>query len=125
MYEALAQAGVIESKKFSFYFQEAASESWLELGEPDLSTIKQGSTLVETKMITPDFFWSFYNTGVAIGTIDNSFAYEVVDLPGNVFEGNGFYSILDTGSTTIMISILYFESLINNLFKYAGIDDWN
>ena len=76
-------------------------------------------------MITPDFFWSFYNTGVAIGTIDNSFAYEVVDLPGNVFEGNGFYSILDTGSTTIMISILYFESLINNLFKYAGIDDWN
>jgi len=98
----------------------------MDLGEPDLTNIKNGTTLVETKMISPDFFWSFYNSGVAIGTIDNSFAYEALpDMPNNVFDGNSFYSIIDTGSTALVISVLYYESLVTNLFEYAAITDWS
>ena len=69
-------------------------------------------------MIEEDFFWSFFNTGVAIGTIDNGFVYE--EIPGmevNVFEGNSFYSIIDTGSTALVISVMYYESLIQNIFR--------
>ena len=76
-------------------------------------------------MIEKDFFWSFYNTGVAIGTIENGFVYETVpDMPDNIFKDSSFYSIIDTGSTALVISILYYESLIRNLFEYAQIDDW-
>ena len=77
-------------------------------------------------MIEEDFFWSFFNTGVAIGTIDNGFVYE--EIPGmevNVFEGNSFYSIIDTGSTALVISVMYYESLIQNIFDYAKITDWS
>ena len=65
-------------------------------------------------MIKEDFFWGFYGAGIAIGTIENSYRYEVVrGTDGTVFDENGdFYSIIDTGSTALVISVLYFESLI-------------
>mmetsp|Transcript_1795 Transcript_1795/g.2551 ORF Transcript_1795/g.2551 Transcript_1795/m.2551 type:complete len:270 (-) Transcript_1795:248-1057(-) len=76
-------------------------------------------------MVKPDFFWGFYSEGIAIGTVENSFGFEVVpDMDGAVYDGNKFYSIIDTGSTALVISVLYFEPLIENLFAYAGIDDW-
>ena len=34
------------------------------------------------------------------------------------------YTIVDTGSTAILISALYFESLLEEIFSYAGISDW-
>lgn len=77
--EHLADAGTINANKFSFYFQEPGLESWMDLGEPDLSHVKTGSSIVETQMIDPDFFWSFYNTGVAFGTPENAYAYEHTD----------------------------------------------
>ena len=96
----------------------------MDIGEPDLTNVKTGSTLRATKMIDEDFFWSFYNTGIAIGTVSNSYAYEASpDYP--IFqEGNSLYSIIDTGSTALMISSLYYESLIYKMFDYAGITDW-
>lgn len=69
MVEHLASDGIINADKFSFYFQEPGLESWMDLGEPDSSHYKGGSTIVETQFIDPDFFWGFYNTGVAFGTI--------------------------------------------------------
>ena len=124
--EALAENGLIDSNKFSFYFQEASSDSWIDLGEPDLGNLKNDTSLVETQMIEKDFFWSFFNTGVAIGTIDNAFVYEEVpDMEVNIFQGNSFYSIIDTGSTALVISVLYYESLIQNIFDYAMVTDWS
>lgn len=73
----------------------------------------------------PDFFWGHYNTGVAIGDISNGFAYENSSEYGTFVQDNSIYSIIDTGSTALMISALYFESLVYAIFNYAGIDDWS
>ncbi len=69
----------------------------------------------------PDFFWGFMNSGVAIGTVDNQFVYGNYDLPAEVFSDNALYSIIDTGSTALVISVLYYESLLTNLFAYANV----
>lgn len=39
-------------------------------------------------------------------------------------EGNSLYSIIDTGSTALVISSLYYEDLIFQMFAHAGIEDW-
>ena len=124
--EHLAEAEVINANKYNFYFvHKLDGDSWVDLGEPDMNHVKDGETPVTTQLLDPDFFWGFYNTGVAIGTIENSFAYEPYpDLPAELFKENSFYSIIDTGSTALTISVIYFESLIRNLFEYAKIDDW-
>lgn len=123
--EQLAKEGVINADKFSFYFQYPSEDSWMDLGEPHESLKKEGTEYVETQFIDPDFFWGFYNTGIAIGTIDNSFAYEPYpDLPIEAFKENALYSIIDTGSTALVISVVWYESLIRNIFEYAQIDDW-
>ena len=48
----------------------------MDVGEPDMSHVQEGSHLVDTELIQEDFFWSFYNTGIAIGTIDNAYGYQ-------------------------------------------------
>jgi len=97
----------------------------MDLGEPHESLKKEGTEWVETQLLDPDFFWGFYNTGVAFGSIENSFAYEPYpDLPEATFSGNALYSIIDTGSTALVISVVWYESLIRNLFEEAKIDDW-
>ena len=122
--EALFDGGIINANKFSFYFQHPEEDSWMDLGEPDLSHVAEGFELKETQLIDPDFFWAFYNTGVAFGDIKNAYAYtNTKDYPVFI-EGTSIYSIIDTGSTALMISALYYESLIKNLFAEAGIDDW-
>ena len=65
--EKMADEGTISANKYSFYFQETTEESWMDLGEPIMSNIKANSYLVETQMIEEDFFYGFYNTGIAIG----------------------------------------------------------
>jgi len=45
--EHLASKGVIKSNKFSFYFTEPGSLSWIDLGEPITTNIKKG-TVSET-----------------------------------------------------------------------------
>ena len=97
----------------------------MDLGTPDVELHKkEGATLLTTQMLENDFFWSDYNAGVAFGTIDNAYAYETTsDYPG-LIEGNTLYSIIDTGSTALVICALYYESFIVELFKAAQIDDW-
>ena len=123
--ETLAKDGLVSEDKFSFFFQHPDEDSWMDIGEPDLDIKKPGTEYVETQFLDPDFFWGFYNTGIAIGDIENSFAYEPYpDLPEVVFKDNSLYSIIDTGSTALVISVVWYESLIRNLFETAGIDDW-
>ena len=72
----------------------------------------------------PDFFWGHYNTGVAIGDIANAWAYENSNDYGVFVQDNSIYAIIDTGSTALMISALYYEALVYAIFDYAQIDDW-
>ena len=65
-----------------------------------------------------DFFWSGYCQGVAIGdtVIANSFAWEELKDYDTSRPDNSLYSILDSGSPTIMISSLFYDSLISEIF---------
>jgi hypothetical protein len=65
--EALAKAGVIPDNKFSFYFTEPGTLSWVDLGDPQTDNIRSDAELVTTQMIEKDFFWADYCQGVAIG----------------------------------------------------------
>lgn len=123
--ENLYKAGKINANKFSFYFNQPSDFSWMDMGEPDTSLFKPDAEVVRTQMIDPDFFWGFMNTGIAIGSISNAFVYgEYEDLPREVFYDNALYSIIDTGSTALVISVLYYEALINELFKSSGVTKW-
>ena len=64
------------------------------------------------------------NSGIAIGVVSNAYAYEQTNEYPVYQENNSLYSIIDTGSSAIMISSLYYEDLIIQLFDYAGITDW-
>ena len=44
--ENLYNAGIIAANKFSLYFTQAGSESWADLGEPDLENIRSDASLV-------------------------------------------------------------------------------
>jgi len=49
--EALANANIINANMFSFYFEPAnpsTNNSWIDLGQPDLSNVRQGTTLKPT-----------------------------------------------------------------------------
>jgi len=61
---------------------------------------------------------------VAIGEISNAYAYTATDEYPTFLENNSVYSIIDTGSTALMITALYYEDLIYKMFEYAGIEDW-
>ena len=69
-----------------------------------------------------DYFWSAYNQGVAIGTLDfiNTYAYETLDAYPEYVVDNKLYSILDTGSSAINFSSLYFEDYIAKIYEYIG-----
>ena len=49
---------------------------------------------------------------MAIGEISNAFAYENTDEYPIFVENNSIYAIIDTGSTALMFSGIYYESLI-------------
>ena len=63
-------------------------------------------------MIKDDFFWGAYNTAIAIGEIDNAFAYTPTEEHGIFQKGSSMYTIVDSGSTSLLISNLYFEAVV-------------
>lgn len=67
-----------------------------------------------------DYFWSLQGSGVRIGTRKEdsySFAY---DKQQEIFDGlYGVYTIMDTGSSSIYISDLWYASLIETMFSQA------
>lgn len=79
--EHLASAGVIGEDKFSFYFTQPGTLSWVDLGEPDLNNIREDATLEMIQMIEEDFFWGDYCQGVAIGDTKSKNTYSWAPLP--------------------------------------------
>ena len=112
------EAGVIGEDKFSFYFTEPGTLSWVDLGEPDFSNIREDAYLEPIQMVEDDFFWGDYCQGVAIGNTNAANTYSWQSLPDYSTEvDQTFYSIVDTGSTALMISALYYESLIVKMME--------
>lgn len=85
----------------------------MDFGEPDLRHVRFGSKIVEMQLLKEDFYWGGYNTGVAIGDVENNaFDYPSNGQYGVYQQGNSLYSIIDTGATALNISVLYYESLV-------------
>ena len=55
--EALADANIIPSNRFSFYFTQPGQLSWVDLGDPRLDYVKADSTLTSVEMLE-DYFWA-------------------------------------------------------------------
>ena len=73
--EHLHKAGVIGEDKFSFYFTEPGTLSWVDLGEPDFANIREDAYLEPIQMIEEDFFWGDYCQGVGIGDTNAANTY--------------------------------------------------
>ena len=120
--ENLWSAGVIPENKFSFYFTQPGSESWADLGEPDLTNVRKDATATEVQMLKEDFFWAGYCQGVAIGNPSdamNTYRWGPLEDAKTEVDGS-LYSILDTGSSSLMIGQMYYDSLIRNIMERAG-----
>lgn len=78
--EHLAKVGIIGDDMFSFYFTEPGTLSWVDLGEPDLTNVRQDAKLEVIQMIEEDFFWGDYCQGVAIGDTlaENAYSWETL-----------------------------------------------
>ena len=64
-------------------------------------------------MVQKDFFWAAYCQGVAVGDteVENTYGFGT----NKDFEtelDNTLYSIFDTGSSSLMISSVYYDSFI-------------
>ena len=77
-------------------------------------------------MIEEDFFWGDYCQGVGIGNTNAANTYSWQPLSDyNTEVDQAFYSIVDTGSTALMISALYYESLITKMMEQVPSVDWS
>ena len=69
-----------------------------------------------------DFFWSTGMRAIRIGDNDANAAVFGPSEEAILDENNELYTILDTGTSYIHISALYFEDFINMFFEVHGID---
>ena len=103
---------------FSFYFTEAGDLSWVDLGEPDYENVREGENVVDIPFIEEDFFYAQYCQGIAVGDKNWSEAMVWGTLDNVDTEvDNTFYTIVETGSTALMISDIYYESLIEKIME--------
>ena len=116
--EYLANAGIIPENKFSFYFNPPGFLSFVDLGVPQEKHFRPGTPVAEIQLLEEDFFWGAYCQGVAVGdtTAINRYAWAELSDYKTWQPDHSLYSILDTGSSAIMISSLYFESLMQEIF---------
>ena len=113
--EKLKENGIIDENMYSFYYTEAGSLSWVDLGSPDYDNVRDGSDVEVIPMIEEDFFYGQYCQGIAIGdtSVENTMVWGTQDTKSEL--DNTFYSIIDTGSTALMISSLYYEAYIQQI----------
>lgn len=91
--------------------------SWIDIGAPD--TQQQTSAPVALDCLD-DFFWSHTNQGVRFGSNEaQAFTYEMME-EGTQING-GIYTIFDTGASSIFLSVLWYESFIEQLYSITGI----
>ena len=125
--EALANANVITENKFSFYFTEPGQISWVDLGEPVDTYIRDDANKTSLSMLD-DYFWSAPCQGVSIGDPSdplNQYKWENYEAYSNTIRQNAVYSVIDTGSSAMMISSVYYESLILKLFERLPDVQWS
>ena len=90
--------------------------SWIDIGAPD--KFEQTTEPVFLKTFD-DYFWSVSNEGVRIGE-SNKNAYTYSKHETGSFEGDGVYTIFDTGASDIFMSVLWFDSFAEKLFEELG-----
>ena len=115
--DAIYNQGLISELTFSLHLNTESERSSLDYGAPDLSGVRRGDFPQPISMIEEDFFWAQYCQGVAIGDSwrDTYRWGRIEDYPKQI--GNGsIYSIFDTGTPFLMISALYYDSLISKIF---------
>ena len=124
--EKLWKDGIISDPIFAMHMDSKSGESWIDFGGFDLSTVAQGEELVQLEMIEKDFFWAQYCQAVAIGDRlqSNSYRWGPIDDFDLEIRDGSIYSIFDSGSTSLMISKLYYGSLINEIFARMGNITW-
>ena len=77
-------------------------------------------------MLEEDFFWAGYCQGVAIGNADVENTYRWGSLEDSNTEVDGaLYSIFDTGSSSLMIGQMYYDSLINKIMEKVPDVTWS
>ena len=127
---ALKNNNKITKRTFSFYINKLGYASFIDIGEPQTSNMKGGSSAMKYIPTNPDdYFWSAYNQGIAFGnTVNktNSFAYGVDD--GDEYDeivDGATYSIFDSSMPFILISDRHFDSFLAKLFEQVGGYDYN
>ena len=76
--------------------------------------------------VLDDFFWSAFNQGIGVGSTDpeDTYAYSPVkDHPTFVVD-NAMYTIIDTGSSALIVSNYFFKDLIKLIFDKVGDDEY-
>ena len=120
---ALIDQGFIEERKFSFYFSRVSDGplSYVDFGAPQPQSMRDPSEIQYIKVLD-DFFWSAYNQGVGIGgtSEEQTYGYSDSDEFGDFVVDNSLFTIIDTGSSAINFSLLYFEDFILKIFEYVG-----
>lgn len=112
--EHLAENGVLDERKFSFYMQTTAEGiSHVDLGAPLSDMVKGGDlgNVIELPMEN-DFFWSSWLQGIAFGNTRAENAY--------TFEEGMPYTITDTGSSHLFVPADYYEVMIVKIMEAAG-----
>ena len=76
--------------------------------------------------VLDDFFWSAYNQGIGVGSTDpeDTYAYSPIEKHPDLVVNNAMYTIIDTGSSTLIVSNYYFEDLIRLIFDKVGDDEY-
>ena len=89
--------------------------SWIDYGAPDE---EQRAGTPVTVDVLEDFFWSFNSGGIRLGEVENGLglAYSFQEDPNQSLNGADVYTILDSGSTEVLISELWYESFTEQLF---------
>lgn len=104
---------------FSTRFSRGDFVSWIDIGAPDAGMVSSEPIGIDT---VPDYFWSMANQGVRIGEKEAG-AYTFQDEEGaGSWIGDGIYTIFDTGSSDIYMSILWFDSFVEELYAAVGIE---
>ena len=70
-----------------------------------------------TYSLSPDFFWSISTDGIKFGQdSDNYFTWTNTEQGVWTYGETGLYTIFDISAPDIMISELYFDSVMEQLF---------
>ena len=66
---------------FSFYFTEAGTLSWVDLGSPDYDNVRNGTDVEVIPMLEEDFFYGQYSQGVAFGdtNVENTMVWGTLE----------------------------------------------